>query len=1523
MEKLVRFFVSRPLVVNVIMIALLLISLKTIFSMQKEGFPRVSMHSVTILTRYPGASARDVELNVTVPIEEALTEVSGVEEVISTSKESLSQVTVEIDENASDQDFIRIYDDIKNSIDAIDDLPKEIDGKPILKQVTSDDTPIIEIATTGPLPTLRQWVPRMERSIQDVNGVAGVTVVGLPDEEILIQVDPAQARRHRVGLRSIAHAIETRNIHGSGGTMESFLTAKKIVSYNKFESPQDVLKTILRMSPDGHGITLGKVADIAVTSKEDHLNVRNNGNPGVSILVTKKPHADIIETIDHIKTSMTDLNLPSTLTLDYLNDKSQFTRNRLKLLGSNALIGFTLVAILLMSVLGPRPAFWVSIGIPFALVLALAMTPFFDVTLNAISLGGFVLILGMLVDDAIVVADQINRFREQGYSPREAAVAGIRQVWRPVLASMITTVIAFLPIAYLGGLPGKFVWAIPLVVALTLIASLIECYFFLPSHLAHGQPRSVKDSQLIRKLETDYRWLLSHALKFRYITVSTFILILASAGFLATQTLNKNPFPQDAAEAFMIKITLPHNASLERTENAVARAEKVLLNLPENELVGFSTRIGTHSIRQDTDQGSHSNRAIIFVYLTPFSERLRTATDIGSTLRGQMASRLPGEADLAIDLVRLGPPVGREFAIRVTANNDSKRHAATQQIQNFLTSVNGVRNVDHDAIPGKDELNIRLDYDLLARTGLTVSDVITTLRIAFDGIVVTDLADLGDKKDFRLTLNKPAQPDMNYIGNLPILNRRGQLINLNNIVKLEQRPAAAEYHHVNNRRTTTVFGNINRQQITPEQVIQLVRARFADMETAEISFAGEPIENEKIFKDLSSAMVMALLGTYFVITLILNSLAKPAIVMTAVPFGMVGIVLALYFHSMPLSMFAMISLIGLTGIIVNGSIVMIYAIDSRNTASSRDALIEGAVSRLRPILLSVLTTVSGLFPTAYGVGGFDPFISPMCLTMGYGLLFGSLVLLFLVPALYAIGDDLHSLKKKRKTASHLETAKSLSKASAVLLAIGLLAPAKPIHAQPVSLLNLLKEVENHPLVKQTKTTVAGAKAKRSLLEAPYDPKLTIRPQIMYHKTESDSPFNYGDLTTQKQQRLDSQIQKLTKKGIVVGAEVQAAHTRMDNVAKIKPGQPMAVTLGERSLSNINVTGFVRIPLLKGRGNRTLKSRYAALSANLHAKEIKVEQTKSQIKLQISQLFWNAYLKKSNWQMAKRVLNRLREIHHTNKTKHRLGIINDAEFLESQLNLEKQKALITQRRGDFEDALLTLNKALSRPEDDPIAEISAPDKLDMKALTFTQIPTENLLKHHPVYRLTNTNIKAIGHELETIRLENQDALDFTLSVSNMGREENFTDGFNEATNGSRPTYMASMNYEINWHNTKKRHELEHALSNKRGLNAQRERIKSEITSERQRVRRKMASLNRQLQEIKNIITIRETLVNARQEEFEDGRSTTKELTEAEISLETAQFEIIAINVTKHLVILDFLANSGLIETYETYLARSSS
>jgi multidrug efflux pump subunit AcrB len=1012
MSALIGFFLRQPFLVRLIFFSVLGFGGYSMSIAQKEGFPTVDLNMVTVTTSYPGASPEDVELNVTIQLEEEISEVDGLYETSSTSQDNFSSILIKADEDAGPEAFADIVADIQQAVDQTRDLPMDLDGLPTLNVASTADRPIIVVNLFGEHEQLRRLLPLIETDIERLSGVSGVDKIGYFDREIHIEIDPVKARELRIATSDVLRAIEARNLRTTGGILESYLDEQTVVTLNKFESPQDVENVILRSSVTGQSVRVADVARVVLREKDENFIVRNEGKPGMSLVIRKKTSADIIDTIARVKDYIAGQPLLEGVGLSYSNDQSARTQLRLKVLGGNALMGFVLVVVILMLALNMRAAFWTAMSVPFSLLGAIILVSQYGITINVVSLAGFVLVLGLLVDDAIVIAEKVTHYREQGLPPLEAAQRGASEMWRPVTVASLTTILAFSPMFQLGGMPGKFAWAIPAVVILALLVSLFDSFFVLPHHLTGGPATATKGKpRWMLALERGYGWLLEHLLHWRYVVLLLMLALLGGGVFVAKNHMKFQIFPQEGVETFYLKLEMPRGASLEATEMRLETLETLIAALPENELESFSTRVGTVSTDASKNRGDHSNLGVISVFLTGEARRDRNADEIMLQLRKQIEFK--ENERLVFDKKRVGPATGKPIEIRVSSNDDALREKSAAKLQAFLEKQPGLYDLESDNKPGKDQLIVHIDYQRLAEVGLTVKAVAEALRVTYDGVLVSTTTSVEETLEYRVIMAPEFRGDPDMIYQIPVVNARGKVMTLEGILTLSRDRGPLEFHHINGVRTETITGDLDITVTTAQQVKRQVnkweKQHLAQHPGVRVEMAGEAREAKKIFGGFISAGLMALIGIFLVVALLLNSLGQSLIVMSAIPFAVVGVIYAFFAHGMPLSFFSTMGTLGLIGVVVNDTILMITETNRELHGNPKGYLVrtvvQGARNRLRPVLLTTLTTVVGLLPTAYGLGGKDALIMPLTLAIAYGLMFATLITLILTPTLLTIGHD--------------------------------------------------------------------------------------------------------------------------------------------------------------------------------------------------------------------------------------------------------------------------------------------------------------------------------------------------------------------------------------------------------------------------------------------------------------------------------------------------------------------------------------
>ncbi len=1024
MNHMIAYFASRPLLANVITVMIMLMGVAVLAIVQRDNFPAVDFNEMIVTTRYPGASPRDVELNVTNPVEEALEEVDGIDTVVSYSMENISVVHVRLDTDLPDAEKVKT--DVRDAVAQVSDLPVEVDGRPRVDEITTaTGIPIIEVGVSGdiPYPELRELARRAKKRLLNVPGVASLDEFGLLDREIKVELSREALERHQVRAADVVDAIARRNIRATGGSFESYTNERNIVTLDQFESPSEAGDVIIRADPGAATVRVRDVAGIRDAFEDEKVRSRMNGRPAISFLVYKKESADIIRTVESIKRLVDDNRhrLPQAADIEYSNDMSRIVTTRLTVAASNGLIGLVLVLVVLSVFLDLRSAFWVALGIPVALLGTVFLLPVFGAYLDSIVLAAMILVIGIIVDDGIVIAENIWLYRERGHAPLDAAVRGTASVYKPVLTTIATTALAFAPMFFMQGMLGSFVYVIPLVVILALFISLVEITAALPAHLIAGAKHAPaagahpSGHSRFDAIRATFDRLLGPMLRWRYAVIGVFVAALAGSFWYAGRYMDFVLFPTQSADTFYVTVELPSGASLSLTSEKVAQLERVVESLPDDELDSFVSRIGSHG---DFNLGENENWALIGVYLTPYSTGRRDADHIVDSLRDAMSS-VEGIERLNFIIDSGGPPVGRPITLRVVGSDDDMREALAGEVMARLESMNGVKDIDRNDKQGKEQVSIDINHLRLANAGLTVADVASAVRLAFDGEVVTSVRYGDEDVDFRVQFEPLARSSLQTLARLDVPNQAGRFVELAEVAEFVPGPGPSNVYHFENERAVLITADVIKDVVTPVAATNAV-LRAIDLDDwpgMRLVVGGEAEETAESMVSLGIAFASAAVGIYVVLLLLFNSFSQPLLVLAAIPFGLVGVITAFALHGEALGFLAMLGVVGLTGIVVNDSLILVNLVNRRRSAAPAEPLAtiirEATVERLRPILLTSITTVAGLLPMAYGIGGSDPFSAPMALAMGYGIAFATPLTLLLVPALLLVADDFGRVFRRR------------------------------------------------------------------------------------------------------------------------------------------------------------------------------------------------------------------------------------------------------------------------------------------------------------------------------------------------------------------------------------------------------------------------------------------------------------------------------------------------------------------------------
>lgn len=1027
-DRFIKFLMHRPLLVNLILIFIVLASIISMYRMQRVALPRIDLYNVSIYTVYPGAAPEDVELNVTRKIEESIKGISDIEKYTSLSIENMSIVNMDIRRDTEDKD--EVINDIRDAINNITDFPDEITEKPTIYEEKADEWPMLYIGIYTENESSDEYI-RIAKDLKDeilpLSTVAEVSIAGSTDPEVRILLDKEKLKEYKLSIEEIISAIQANKIRLSAGSLESYTSETNIVTLAEFEKAEDVGDIIIRINDAGNDIMLKDISRIVSTYEEQNTLNRINGHKGTTLTITKQGNADIIRAVAQVNKTITAFRnnhlIADSIKIIPVRDESVETQQRLNILISNAAVGLLLVLILLFLFFNRQLAIWTAMGIPIAVGIAFIAVGCLNITINRVSLLGLVVVLGMLVDDSIIVGENIYRYRTRGHAPEEAALLGVKTVMVPVFATVITTVIAFLPMYFIPGMALDFAREIPSFVIAMLVGSLIESVLILPVHLGHEKKKKGKKKKsaqkpplgegLLRFLENGYATVLGFMLKHKWLSFGSIVLGFAIMLGLSTVMVKFKMFPVDQASHMYFWGETKQESTLLYTSGIVRPIEEILDSLPEGTVESYRTTIG--------QTGQYSSQTLpnlfrIELSLYPSTQRKMTAMDIKEYVYTEIENHsIAGLDKFDYYIDGGGPPAGKAVEINIIGNDNDTRTELLDRIAGELKEL-GLTEVDSNYRPGKPELRLSPNKRVMAQAGLSISQIASVIRTAFDGTTVTYMDTAEEQVPFRLQLDKNIINKDDPLDGLYTINNMGIVIPVDNLLNRKKSNTPQTIYRFNGKRTNKLTANLP-EGMTANDIYSTLQEKYKNFEKEypgfKIELGGEAEEENETMTKMFFAIALAVIAVYFVLVIQFNSIIQPIMVISAIPFGLIGILMAFGIQRMDLSMLALVGIMGYAGVVVNDSLIMVDYINTvRREHGDTDKetfaqnILQGARLRLRPIFLTTITTVAGLIPTAYGLfGGLDSFISPMVMTMAWGLIVGTPSVLFIIPLYYSIIED--------------------------------------------------------------------------------------------------------------------------------------------------------------------------------------------------------------------------------------------------------------------------------------------------------------------------------------------------------------------------------------------------------------------------------------------------------------------------------------------------------------------------------------
>jgi HAE1 family hydrophobic/amphiphilic exporter-1 len=1036
--SLIRFSVRQVVLVNLSFVVLMLAGLLVSDRIPVDVFPDISFNSAILVTPWPGASADEVERLVTRKIEDEVRDIAGIKEWYSFSSEGLSEINIEWEETLSEFEQQAALNELRAAIDRVADLPADVD-KSILRELSVSEVSnvcmitLTDVGNVGEF-TLRELARGIERKAERLEGVRKGNLMGARDRELRVYVDKDRALQLDITLEEISSAIARNNINLPGGTFSSESQQETTLrGLGNFTSPEDLANTIIRKNPNGHHTTLKEIATVLPDFEKRRSYGYLNGETAMLIGISKKSGSDIGEVVQRVRdlVSRESGKLPAGVEAEVIWDESNFVKKRIGILRDNLALGVVLVIFVLWITVGFRNSLLAILGIPFSFLTALLIFPILGITINLLSLVGFVMVSGMLVADAIIVIENIYQHIEAGEPVIEAVVNGAEEVMWPVIAAVCTTIAAFVPMLLVTGTSGQFMSILPKTVIACLAASLIECLLVLPAHyLEWGSTSRAKDTLASRESRGGIRaWsheLRAHSdgfidsLRSAYVRGlervmahrGAFLLACVGAFIFAQGLSSRVPvdlFPSDFNQLF-VSIETPVDFSLAESNEVILRLEAALEPLAD-EFLSVSTFVGQGMSAEERPIFG-TNYGVFYISFKDSEENIadpgRMVRLVSQTLEAHRAENPAGIQKLIVVPPRNGPPIGKPVAVRIISEDydRAKQIAANMKIE--LASIPGVFNIEDNTPLGRKEFRVGLDDYRASLHGISFDRVGMALRGANDGLVPSTYKDpLSDEDvDIRVLLREDQRASASDLMDVELRTPGQYRVKIEDVSTVSMSRSYQRLYHFDAQRAVVVYADVDNRKATSVSANEALRARFSDVPRQNpglsLVFGGEYQETNRTFEDMGRAFMVALIAIYTILAAQFRSYLQPLVVMCVIVFAYIGVIVGMYLWGYSLSMYVMYAMVGLAGIVVNDSLVLIDFVNKERERGTPalDAVLIAGRRRFRAVLLTTVTTVAGLLPMAMGLSGVSTVFGPFAAAIVAGLCVASLLTLFAVPALY-------------------------------------------------------------------------------------------------------------------------------------------------------------------------------------------------------------------------------------------------------------------------------------------------------------------------------------------------------------------------------------------------------------------------------------------------------------------------------------------------------------------------------------------
>lgn len=1019
----IAWMVHNRVTPNLLMIILLLGGFHMSSKIKREVFPAFELDNISIRVSYPGASPEEVEQGIVLAVEEAIRTIEGIKEINATAAEGSGRIRAELRDDANPQ---KVLQEVQQEVDRISTFP--IDSEEPIISLDAIRRQVLRLNIYGQVKerSLRENVEKIRDRLLQAKGITQVEIRGGRDYEIEVAVPLEKLRKYNITLSQIAQTIQRASLEIPGGKLVTEGGEVLLLVKNRRDWAKEFARIPIISSATGTVVYLEDIAEVRETFEDATRIATFNGSPAIQLYVYRVGGQSPIGVSDATYKAMEQIeaDLDPAINWAVSSDRSQIYKQRLNLLLKNAFIGLSLVLLLLGIFLDLKLAFWVTMGIPISFLGCLLFLPFFDVSINMISMFAFIIALGIVVDDAIIAGENIYEYRQRGLSRVDAAIEGAKDVAVPITYSILTNIVAFLPMAFVPGVMGKVWRVIPFVVVTAFIISWVESLYILPAHLAHsrqngsnpltrllGQLHRTFSGLLSRFIHNSYGPTLERILNLRYFGVALLAaVLLVTVSYVKSGRIRLILMPRVESDRAVATATLPYGSPLSEME----RVREQLIKGIEK----VADKNGKDTLLESTYALISDNVVEINGYLTPPSIRPLSTGEVIKLWR-KATGPVIGLQYLRFESDRGGPGHGAGISVELSHRDITVLDQASSYLADKLENFSSVKDVDSGYTPGKIQFNIKLN-PWGESLGLTTTEVGRQIRNSYQGAIALRQQRGSNEVTVRVRLPENQRNNEFHVESFLVATPAGTFVPLGEIASLERGRAYTSIKRRDGRRAVTVSANVNPIGDSPvvlaalnEDVLPELTAIFPGLT---YSYQGRQADRKESVGNLLQGFLFALGCIYFLLAIPFRSYIQPIVVMIAIPFGMIGAVFGHMIMDYHLSLMSLMGIVALSGVVVNDSLVLVdYANKQKKLGkTSKDAIKSAGVRRFRPVLLTTLTTFGGLAPMIFETSRQARFMIPMAISLGFGIVFATVITLALVPCLYMIVEDTKQLFTRRK-----------------------------------------------------------------------------------------------------------------------------------------------------------------------------------------------------------------------------------------------------------------------------------------------------------------------------------------------------------------------------------------------------------------------------------------------------------------------------------------------------------------------------